>query len=106
MPRSTPPRIRTIDVDAAIDGVELRISIRDRGPGIAAADLDHVFDRSYRGVAGKERFGTGMGLAVTRGLLAAHGGRVWAENDPEGGARLTLAVPAKSRPVVQAEETE
>jgi signal transduction histidine kinase len=51
----------------------------------------------YRGVQGpRHSVGTGMGLAITRGLLAAERGRVWAENRLEGGARLSIQVPAPS----------
>jgi two-component system sensor histidine kinase KdpD len=86
-----------IEVSAAVHDGELRLSVRDHGAGIPAADRDRIFDRRYRGVAGQARFGTGMGLAIARGLMAAAGGRVWAENHPDGGAVFTLAVPAEAR---------
>jgi two-component system, OmpR family, sensor histidine kinase KdpD len=74
---------------------QLTIAVRDHGPGIAPADLPHVFERFYRGSAAKARAsGTGMGLWIVRGLLAVEQGRVWAENCPDGGARFTIAVPA------------
>jgi two-component system sensor histidine kinase KdpD len=79
-------------------GDELQIAVRDHGPGINAADLPRVFDRFYRGVQGNVVSGTGMGLSIARGLLAAEGGRVWAENPPDGGARFTIAVPVEVRP--------
>jgi signal transduction histidine kinase len=54
----------------------LTLSVRDRGPGIAAQDLEHLFEQFYRGAGARHRsFGTGMGLAIT-GLLAAEGGHV------------------------------
>ena len=86
-----------IDVSAAVLDGELRLSVRDHGSGIPAADRDRVFDRLYRGVAGQSRFGTGMGLAIARGLMSAAGGRVWAETHPTGGAVFTLAVPVEAR---------
>lgn len=87
-----------IAISADIDMGELRIAVRDRGVGIAPGDIDRIFERFYRGVGAREhRFGTGMGLAIARGLLAAQNGRVWAENDPGGGAVFTLAVPAETR---------
>ena len=59
----------------------LVIQVRDHGPGIAPADLPHLFERFYRGAAAKSRTsGTGMGLWIVRGLLAVEHGRVWAEN--------------------------
>jgi two-component system, OmpR family, sensor histidine kinase KdpD len=92
------PPASTITVRAAVSSGELQIAVRDHGEGIAPRDLDRLFERFYRGVeARQQRFGTGMGLAITRGLLAAEGGRVWAENHPDGGAIFTIAVPAESR---------
>ena len=76
----------------------LVIDVRDHGPGIAPADLPHLFERFYRGDAAKARAsGTGMGLWIARGLLAAEEGRVWAENCPDGGAQFTIVVPAATR---------
>jgi two-component system sensor histidine kinase KdpD len=87
----------TITVTVSIDGEELRMTVRDEGVGIAPGDFDRLFDRSYRGVdARQQRFGSGMGLAITRGLLAAEGGRVWAEPDRPRGAVFTIAVPVES----------
>jgi len=86
----------TITAHAGADGLE--ISVSDRGPGLDPAELDHLFERFYRGrMARAAAFGTGMGLAITRGLLAAAGGRVWAENVPGGGARFSMVVPATTR---------
>jgi two-component system sensor histidine kinase KdpD len=84
-----------IHVSADVSNNELRIRVRDHGPGIHAADLPHLFERFYRGAAAKTRAaGTGMGLWIARGLLAAEHGRVWADNCPDGGAEFTVAIPA------------
>ncbi len=89
------PRDSTIKVDARVTDEGLSLAVHDHGPGIAPADVPHLFERFYRGSAAKTRTsGTGMGLWIARGLLAAEGGRVWAENRPEGGATFTLRVPA------------
>jgi two-component system sensor histidine kinase KdpD len=86
----------TVTHEVATDG--LLLSVRDRGAGIAAADLPRLFERFYRGgAAWKYTSGTGMGLAITRGLLAAEGGRVWAENRKDGGAVFSVFVPAEIR---------
>jgi two-component system sensor histidine kinase KdpD len=80
-------------------GDALEISVRDRGPGISRADLPHLFDRFYRGAAAQARTsGTGMGLWIARGLLAAGGGRIWADNNTGRGATFTMSVPATVRP--------
>ena len=76
----------------------LFISVRDHGSGIAEGDLPHLFERFYRGAAAWQyASGTGVGLAITRGLLAAEGGRVWAEDCVDGGARFSMFVAAASR---------
>jgi signal transduction histidine kinase len=79
------------------------MTVTDRGPGLDPGELEHLFERFYRGRHAKNRsFGTGMGLAITRGLLAAEGGRVWGEN-VEGGARFSLVVPTESRRMASVE---
>jgi len=92
------PAGSTIDVTARPAGDSLTLEIADKGPGIAVVDLPHIFDRFYRGAAAQARAsGTGMGLWIARELLAAEGGRVWADNRPEGGARFTIVVPVEVR---------
>ena len=77
----------------------MRLTVRDHGPGLDAGELDHLFERFYRGATGRRTSpGSGMGLAITRGLLAAESGRVWGENAAGGGACFTIDVPATSRP--------
>ena len=84
-----------VKVTARVAQDELLIQVRDHGPGIAAADLPHLFERFYRGAASKARTsGTGMGLWIVRGLLAVEDGRVWVENCADGGAQFTIVVPA------------
>ena len=93
----TPPG-STITVRAAASSSGLSIAVQDRGPGIPAPELPHLFDRFYRGSEATHRAsGTGMGLSIARGLLAADQGRVWAENRPGGGAEFTIAVPSESK---------
>ena len=77
-------------------GVRVRdgcVQVRDRGPGIAAADLPRVFDRFYRAADARGLPGSGLGLAIVRQMAETHGGSVQAANDPGGGARLELALP-------------
>jgi two-component system sensor histidine kinase KdpD len=87
-----------ITIAARADETGLTLSVLDRGPGIAPQDVQHLFEQFFRGSGAQHRsFGTGMGLAITRGLLAAEGGRVWAENHPDGGACFTLNIPTPVR---------
>lgn len=73
---------------------EGRFEVRDHGPGIAAEDLPRVFDRFYRAPAARALPGSGLGLAIVRQMAETHGGTVEAADDPGGGARLTLSLPA------------
>lgn len=93
----SPPHSR-ITVAFHTSDDELTMTVRDRGPGISAIDLPHLFDRFYRGAESKRRVsGTGMGLSIARGLLAVERGLVTAENCQDGGARFTIAVPAERK---------
>jgi len=92
------PANQEIVVYARVEGDGLHVSVTDHGPGLDLAELDHLFERFYRGKSARQAaFGTGMGLSITRGLLAAAGGRVWAENVPGAGARFSLVVPGAVR---------
>ena len=62
------------------------VEVRDRGPGIGAGDITHVFDRFYRSDAARNQPGSGLGLAIVADIAAAHGGRAFAFNHPQGGA--------------------
>jgi signal transduction histidine kinase len=76
-------------------GDEVEVSVSDTGPGILPKDLDHLFERFFRGDASRNRAvgGSGLGLAIVKQWVEAHGGHVWAENRPDGGARFTLRLP-------------
>ena len=92
------PKGGEILVRAHVEPDGLHISVIDRGPGLDPAELDHLFERFYRGrSARKASFGTGMGLSITRGLLSAAGGRIWAENVADAGAKFSIAVPGSVR---------
>jgi nitrogen fixation/metabolism regulation signal transduction histidine kinase len=74
------------------------IQVVDNGPGFDSAQLDRVFD-PY--VTSKDR-GTGLGLAIVKKIIDEHGGAIWAENRPEGGARVVIRLPALSDPATRA----
>lgn len=70
------------------------VDIADTGPGIPSADLPHVFDRLWRGQGSGRVSGSGIGLAVVRELITAHGGTVSVESDGTAGTRFTIRLPA------------
>jgi two-component system sensor histidine kinase KdpD len=91
------PADREILVQAHVEDDGLHVVVTDRGPGLDPNELEHLFERFYRGQSARQRtFGTGMGLSITRGLLAAAGGRIWAEN-ASGGARFSMVIPGAVR---------
>jgi two-component system, OmpR family, sensor histidine kinase MprB len=69
------------------------VVVRDHGPGIAEGDLPHIFDRFYRSPAARGLPGSGLGLAIVAQVVKAEGGTIVAENDPRGGARMTMRLP-------------
>jgi signal transduction histidine kinase len=73
----------------------LTVAVADTGRGIAPEDLAHVFDRFWR-PQGSKGEGTGLGLYIARGVVEAHGGRVWAESSPRG-ATFTFTLPLEPR---------
>ena len=77
-------------------GAFVRVEVLDDGPGIPVDDLARVFDRFYQADVSRDRASgtSGLGLAIARAIVEAHGGRVGAENRPEGGALFWLDVPA------------
>jgi two-component system, OmpR family, sensor histidine kinase MprB len=74
------------------------VVVRDRGPGIAEADLPHIFDRFYRSPAARGLPGSGLGLAIVAQVVKAEGGTIAADNDPRGGARMTMRLPTIAVP--------
>ena len=79
---------------------EVEIRVIDHGPGIPGPERERVFDQFYRLKAGGKRpGGTGMGLAICRGIARAHGGRLWVETTPGGSSTFVLTLPvAGTRP--------
>ena len=94
------PSASPIEIAVTVGPDRLALAVRDRGPGVPAHELTRIFERFYRGSgARQDTFGSGMGLAIARGLLEQQGGRISAANDPAGGAVFTLEVPTTTRPI-------
>ena len=86
-----------IGVSAVREGYHVAVSVTDEGRGIAAERLPHLF-RKFSRIDGEDRrrdiAGSGLGLAICKGIVEAHGGRIWAESDGPGlGARFTFTIP-------------
>lgn len=100
--RYTPPGTPVL-IAAWRDGTDVVVEVADRGPGIPAGEEEAVFRKFYR-LGGPHAptngtgAGTGLGLAICRGVVLAHGGRIWVEARPGGGASFRFALPAGSPP--------
>ena len=88
------PADTPITIEAGVERDTMRIEVRDQGPGIPAGLSTRIFEKFVR-VAGPERHadGMGLGLAICKGIIELHRGRIWAENLPTGGARFIFTLP-------------
>ena len=84
-----------IDILARPVEKDIEVTIRDRGIGIPADDLDKVFTKFYRVQRPDASIGTGLGLSICKGIIEAHGGWICASNHPEGGAQITFTLPTR-----------
>jgi PAS domain S-box-containing protein len=87
------PEGGTITVHATREGEVVRFLVEDTGPGIPAEELPHVFDRYYQAQR-KNRDGIGLGLSIARGIVEAHGGRIWVESEDGKGSRFFFTLPS------------
>ena len=83
----------TVRVTMSVTSLAARVRVDDEGPGIAEADLPHVFERFYRADAARALPGSGLGLAIVEQVLVQHGGRAEAARADGGGARFDLVLP-------------
>jgi signal transduction histidine kinase len=75
---------------------DVLVSVEDTGSGLSSEALARMFERFWRADRARTAGGSGLGLAIARGLVEAHGGRIWAENRPQGGARVSFTLPTES----------
>lgn len=86
-----------LELSAFVSDGMVTVQLADRGPGLDPGDEERVFEKFHRGASGP-RQGAGLGLAICRGIIDAHGGRIWAENRPDGGAVFRFTLPIQSVP--------
>jgi two-component system sensor histidine kinase KdpD len=92
-PRGLPIRIGARRVGEAIE-----VEVEDQGPGVPVDQREVIFDKFHRAVSGGH--GMGLGLTICRGILTAHGGRVWCEQGAQGGSIFRFSLPSPEAPVL------
>ena len=84
-----------VEIEAHRQGDQVVVDVADRGPGLPKGEERRIFDKFY---GGGVTAGAGLGLTICRAIVEAHGGRIWAENRPGGGAIFRFSVPAGEPP--------
>ncbi|AFY32909.1 sensor histidine kinase KdpD [Calothrix sp. PCC 7507] len=92
------PRSGKVEVVLESDSENQVVKILDSGPGITEEELPYLFERFYQGYSDRHVSGSGLGLYLTRQIIEAHGGTIWAENRPARGALFGFRLPARLPP--------
>jgi PAS domain S-box-containing protein len=90
----TPPEGR-VDISARVENGQVEVAVADTGHGIAAEDLETIFEEFEQAADGKQAEGTGLGLPLSRKLAELHGGRLWAESEPGKGSTFRFTLPIR-----------
>jgi len=99
----TPPGT-PITIAAASDQNELVVTVSDQGSGIPSGEEKRIFEKFHRVASEGNQGGAGLGLSICRAIVEAHGGRIWADNLPSGGAAFHFALPLTEPPFIENEE--
>ncbi|HET9047136.1 MAG TPA: ATP-binding protein, partial [Casimicrobiaceae bacterium] len=98
----TPPGT-VVTLAANVVDRDLEVSVSDTGPGIPKGQEESIFEKFTRGMRESATPGVGLGLAISRGIVEAHHGRIWATNIPGAGARFAFTLPVGAPPAVPSE---
>ncbi|MEO8395744.1 MAG: HAMP domain-containing sensor histidine kinase, partial [Chloroflexota bacterium] len=97
------PQGGKVSLKASLEPKDVKVVVRNSGTGMANLDLSQVFTRFYREEKSRAQSkdghrGAGLGLAITRGFVEAHGGKIWAASDPVNGVTFTFTLPRRTAP--------
>jgi two-component system sensor histidine kinase KdpD len=87
-----------INIEAILEKENVVIKVKDRGPGIVPDEVNKLFEKFYRGRLISTERGLGLGLAICRNIIKAHGGKIWVENREGGGAVFSFTLPLVFHP--------
>jgi two-component system sensor histidine kinase KdpD len=87
-----------IEIEGWVQGSQARLTVADQGPGFTEGEEERVFEKLYRGSRSAGAPGAGLGLAICRGIIQAHGGTIKAASRAQGGAQITLTLPIEGTP--------
>lgn len=90
-----------LEISAQLHGTTVEIAVTDHGPGLSQEDLERVFDKFYRASPTAWTTGIGLGLSISKGIVEAHGGQIWAQNHPTGGLCVHLTLPLTAPPLLK-----
>ena len=96
------PAGSTVRISAAPSGETLLVSVSDNGPGLPPGQEEQIFEKFTRGERESATAGVGLGLAICRAIIEAHRGKIWAENNPTGGAKFSFTLPLGTPPQMPA----
>jgi two-component system sensor histidine kinase KdpD len=91
-----------LTISAGVGGEKIVISVADRGRGIEEEEQTRIFEKFYRGRASRDEvLGTGLGLSIAKGIIEAHGGKIWVTSQPGKGSAFSFALPIFKRELVR-----
>jgi two-component system sensor histidine kinase KdpD len=94
------PAGSTVRLAAVPANNQLLVTVTDDGPGLPKGQEEAIFEKFTRGTRESATSGVGLGLAICRAIIEAHGGKIWAENTAEGGARFSFTLPLGTPPEI------
>jgi two-component system sensor histidine kinase KdpD len=97
------PEGTAIRVAAETSKGDLVVTVSDTGPGVPPGQRESIFEKFTRGARESATPGVGLGLTISRAIVEAHGGKIWAEENPGGGARFSFTLPLGTPPAAPAE---
>ena len=99
----TPPGT-PLEISAVTEAGEMVVNVSDQGPGIPPGEQQRIFEKFHRIDHEGNQGGAGLGLAICRSIVETHGGRIWADNVPTGGAAFHFVLPLTDSPLIETEE--